>query len=178
LDLDPDTDSTPHPHPSNDLYFESRADNARVLEEDDTESPAESTPSPREDDSRGIYVYTLEAGTVINGEVNEGRSISLSLIRALGRGAFSSVWLAQNNTEAPSDVEAGAYSRDGDAYNHDPSHGRLVAVKIAPRNNHITTLTFEREAEVLRVSDNLTGVSHIWHFMFVVAPFLFLFLNT
>ena len=128
----------------------------RVLEEeddDDYESPTESTPSPKDNFFKGVYAHALEAGTVIDGYSNEDGSISLSLIRALGRGAFSSVWLAQDISQSQSPIDAGAYS-------HGTLDGRLVAVKVAPRDNHVTMLTFEREAEILRVSDNHTGVSY------------------
>jgi hypothetical protein len=147
LELDLDTDATPHPHPSSDFYF-----NSDGHPEFGHESPTESTPSPREDDSHGVYTHILEAGTLINGDSKEDGPISLSLIRALGRGAFSSVWLAQDNS--------------------DTANGRLVAVKVAPRDNHVTMLTFEREAEVLRVSNYSIPTSYVGHFMYV-AFFLF-----
>ncbi|KIM87387.1 hypothetical protein PILCRDRAFT_3869 [Piloderma croceum F 1598] len=142
VDLDPD--ATPHPQTNTELYFgDLSTKSRRVLEEDDDgdnyESPTESTPSPKDNFFKGVYAHALEAGTVIDGYSNEDGSISLSLIRALGRGAFSSVWLAQDISQA----DAGAYSHVGDG-------GRLVAVKVAPRDNHVTMLTFEREAEILR----------------------------
>ena len=170
-----DAESTPHPHTATELYFGDWANEGhRVLEEEDEyESPAESTPSPRDDDPKGIYTHILEAGTVINGDSNDDGPVSLSLIRALGRGAFSSVWLAENISDPH--VDSGACNHDRHAFGDGTAAGRLVAVKVAPRDNHVATLTFEREAEILRVSDNLTGVSYMWHFICFLCRFFLAF---
>jgi len=121
------------------------------------ESPVESTPSPLSDHWYGEgggdgnaegEVYKLESGMVLTGPVSEG-VLEFELVRPLGRGAFSSVWLARDRSgdAFASGVGFGAAGKEeGEA------GGRLVAVKVAPRDDKVTRLTFEREVSILRVS--------------------------
>ena len=93
---------------------------------DDFESPLEvdeDTPSPP---SSSDTHYTtepepepvLQPGSVLGGEVK--------LVKALGRGAFSTVWLGERG-------------------------GNVVAVKVAPSDDRVTRSSYEREAEIIKV---------------------------
>lgn len=120
------------------------------LESLDTESAAEPTPHPS--NKTTAYFEDLERSnnrsspTILSQDLTlespaaesvlGSTKFKITLIRSLGHGTFSNVWLAS-----------------------ECSSKKLVAVKIAPRpakdtNDVITRLTFEREAQVL------THISH------------------
>ena len=105
---------------------------------DDFESPLEvddqDTPSPPSSSDTHYTLHhtepepVLQSGSVLGGEVK--------LVKVLGRGGFSSVWLGERG-------------------------GNVVAVKVAPSDDKFTRSSYEREAEIIKVRPSFYHRGHL-----------------
>lgn len=110
-------------------------------------SPSDDThDSPRPELEHEYDPEALVPGTLLPGS---GPGSGYELVRALGRGGFSAVWLARPQ---------GEHAARG-----------LVALKLAPRGDAVAVRTFRREAAILEVRSP-PPLSHRLSFSFSRPP--------
>lgn len=127
---------TPLPLGERDRYFDDAHGEYGITPGrlDEFESPLEvvddqDTPSPPSSDTHYTLHHTLAAEPEAEPVLEPGSVLGggeVKLVKAIGRGAFSCVWLGERG-------------------------GSVVAVKVAPSDDIVTRSSYEREAEIIKV---------------------------